>query len=172
MQMDTLTNEEMRASKGWLTVSTVEQLVAECIGSVPVLCIVGRCRTGKTWATVDWIEGRNNDLEHAAYVDCKGIGFGGEGVVRFDGVERDVRKDHYPKFALDGIDIIVVDEPACNPALVKSLISQAAPDAGTTAHRLVVLLLQDVQHIEQFELREKQFRCYSTAGLPIRTTEF
>ncbi|MDO8729528.1 MAG: hypothetical protein Q7K26_06665 [bacterium] len=136
---------------------------------MPVLCIVGRCRTGKTWAVVDWVNARNNELENAAYMDCKGIGFGGDGVLHFNAVERDLSADHYPKLALDGIDIVVVDEPGCNPVLVEKLVDRAAPDHGKSAHRLIVLLIQNTDEIERFNLREKQFRSYSTAGLPLAT---
>lgn len=163
-------NDEVRAGKKLLTVSTVEQLVQECLGAVHVLAIVGRCRSGKTWATKDWVANRTDVLEHVAYVDCKGIGFKGAGVVTFDGVERDLREGLYPKFALDGIDVVVVDEPCCNPVFVKALLSKTAPEAGASGHRLAILLVQDMRCLNELGLRPNQARCYSTAGLPIQFT--
>lgn len=162
--MDIAENDQTRASRGLLTAATVGQLVAECVGHVAVLCIVGSCRTGKSWATTDWIVSRNDDLEHAAYVDCLRIGSGDDGVLQFNGGESVIRKDHYPKLALDGADIVVVDEPCTNASFVRSLVSRTAPDAGTAAHRLIVLLLQDTRNIEQFGLKPKQYRCYTTEG--------
>lgn len=161
-------SDELRTAKSLLTVSTVDQLVAECLGTVQVLGIVGRCRTGKTWATKDWVASRNNALEHAAYVDCKGIGFGSTGVIAFNDVEHDFREKTYPKFVLDGIDVLVVDEPHCNPEFVKALLSRTAPGAGAAAHRLVVLLVQDTRFIDELGLNPKRTRCYSTVGLPIQ----
>lgn len=160
-------SDELRAAKGLLTVSTVEQLVAECLDTVQVLTIVGNCRTGKTWATKDWVASRNNALEHVAYVDCTGIGFGRTGVVAFNGVERDLREKHYPRFALDGIDVVVVDEPHINPVFVRTLLSRTAPEVGAAAHRLVVLLVQQTRLLAELGLDAKHARCYSTAGLPI-----
>jgi hypothetical protein len=160
-------SDELRAAKGLLTVSTVDQLVTECLGKVQVLAIVGRCRTGKTWATKDWVASRNDDLEHVAYADCQGIGFGRAGVFAFDGVECDLREKHYPKFLLDGIDVVAVDEPHLNPVFVRELLSRTAPEAGAAAHRLVVLLLQQTVWLDRFELTAEHARCYSTAGLPL-----
>ena len=164
--MDIDKNDELRASKGLLTTSVVHQLVTECIGNIPVLCIVGRCRTGKTWAITDWIASHTNSLEHIAYVDCQKIAFGNDAALKFADSEQAVRKGHYPKLALDGVDIVVVDEPRVNRAFVKTLISLTAPTAGTAAHRLVVLLLQAVHHVDEFEMNPKQYRCYTIAGLP------
>lgn len=160
-------NDAVRAQQNLLTVGTVDQLVTECIGVVQVMAIVGRCRSGKTWAARDWLNARQDKLQHGAYVDCKGIGFGRDGVVAFDGVERDLREGHYPRFALDGVDVVVVDEPRCDPELVKQLLTQTAPQAGTAGHQLVVLLLQDTLFIDELGLRPAQVRCYSVAGLPI-----
>lgn len=161
-------SEELRTAKSLLAASTVDQLVAECLGTVQVLAIVGRCRTGKTWATKDWVASRSNALEHVAYVDCQGIGFGSTGVIAFDGVERDFREKTYPKFTLDGIDVVVVDEPHCNAEFVKALLSRTAPGVGAAAHRLVVLLVQDTRFLDELGLGAKHARCYSTAGLPIQ----
>lgn len=160
-------SDELRAAKSLLSVSTVDQLVAECLGTMQVLAIVGRCRTGKTWATKEWAASRKNALEHVAYVDCQGIGVGGPGIIAFDGVERDLREKTYPKFALDGIDVVVVDEPHCNPEFVKALLSRTVPGAGAAAHRLVMLLVQHTRFLDELALDVKYTRCYSTAGLPI-----
>ncbi|MYM92506.1 hypothetical protein [Duganella vulcania] len=161
-------NDEVRARQGLMTVSLVEQLVTESLGAVPVLAIVGRCRSGKTWATTDWVKGRKDATEHVAYVDCKGIGFGTPGLLAFHGVERDLTAGHYPKFALDGVDIVVVDEPGCNPDFVQSLLSITSPQAGAAGHRLVILLLQSTHFLSELGLSPKMVRCYSTAGLPLQ----
>jgi hypothetical protein len=161
-------SDEIRAAKGLLTVSTVDHLVAECLGSVQALVIVGVCRSGKTWATMDWVASRSNQLEHVAYVDCRGIVFRGAGVVSFNGTERDLRENHYPRFALDGIDVVIVDEPQVNRGFVRSLLSHTSPVAGTAAHRLVVLLAQHMSWLEELGVDAKHVRCYSTAGLPMQ----
>jgi len=143
----------------------VSRLVEDCLGNVPVLCIVGRCRTGKSWAARDWIASRNDSLENVAYLDCQRIAFGDNGVLYFNFGAITVRKDQYPKLALDGIDIVVVDEAYVNAGLVRALIELTAQTTGTTAHRLVVLLLQEFRHIELFGLQPKQYRCYSTEAV-------
>lgn len=160
-------SDEQRAAKGLLTTTTLARLVGECLGTAPVLAIVGNSRTGKTWATKDWVASRDNALEHVAYVDCKDMGFGLTGTVAFDGVESDLREKHYPRFALDGIDVVVVDEPGVNRELVRELLVRTAPKAGAAAHRLIVLLIQDTRVLNQVGIGARNARCYSTAGLPI-----
>lgn len=162
--MNISANEALRVSEGLMSVAVVKKTVAESIGVVPVLCIVGKTRSGKTWATTDWLAGRDDDLTHAAYIDCKGIAFGHDGVLKYSNVERNLSKNHYPKLSLDGIDIVVVDEPHANAAFVRKLIERTAPEAGAAAHRLVVLLLQDIRYIEELILDKKQTRFYSTDG--------
>lgn len=164
-------SDEIRMARNLLTVATVDQLVAECLGVVQVLAIIGKCRSGKTWATKDWVAGRSNALEHVAYVDCQGIAFGRAGVVAFGGVESDLREKHYPRFALDGIDVVIVDEPQVNREFVRTLVSQTSPVAGSAAHRLIVLLSQDVYLFRELGLDPKHVRCYSTAGLPIQVAK-
>jgi len=139
-------NGAMLTARRLLTPAVVDRLVNECIGAVPVIGIVGRCPTGKTQAAVAWVAGR---------------------ALHFAGIEQDVRPGHYPSFALDGIDIVVVDEPALNAAFVRALTARTAPDAGTAAHRLVVLLLPDLEAASLFGFRPGQFRPYTIAGQPI-----
>lgn len=165
--MKTEAREALRIEKGYLTVATVERLVAESLGAISVLAIVGRCRSGKTWAAKDWVAASDSNKNRAAYVDCKGIGFGSTGVVEFDGVSRDLPAGHYPEFSLQGVDIVVVDEPSCNKAFVQGLIRRTGPVAAG-AHRLTVLLIQHERHLVEFGLNQEIAKCYSTAGIPIR----
>lgn len=114
-----------------MTVAVLDKLVLECLGVVPVLCIVGKARSGKTWAAEDWFAIRKDDNDLAGYLDCQGSGFGGPGSLKVGGVLRALRSDDYPKFALDGVDIVVVDEGQFRPGLVNKLIENTAPEAGT-----------------------------------------
>lgn len=165
--IDLAEHEEMRAAMKLLTVAVLNDLVQSCLGVVPVLCIVGRARSGKTWAAEDWFATRNDDRDLAAYLDCQGSGFRGPGSLSVAGAVRALRSDEYPKFALDGVDIIIVDEGQFRPVLVNTLIENTAPDAGTAAHRLVVLLVQNLEQVALFDFGKQQFMTYSTAGLPI-----
>lgn len=160
-------NEEMRSARNLLTVAVLDKLVHECLGVVPVLCIVGKARSGKTWAAEDWFTTRDSGSDLAGYLDCKGTGFGGPGSLRVGGVLRALRSDDYPKFALDGVDIVIVDEGQFRPVMVNKLIENTAPEAGTAAHRLVVLLVQNLEHVALFDFGKKRFMTYNTAGVPI-----
>ena len=165
--IDLAKHEEMRSARNLLTVATLNDLVHSCIGMVSVLCVVGRARSGKTWAAEDWFATRNDDNDLAGYLDCQGSGFGGPGSLKVGSVVRALRNDEYPKFALDGVDIVVVDEGQFRPGLVNKLIANTAPDAGTAAHRLVVLLVQNLDQLARFDFGDKQFMTYSIAGMPI-----
>jgi len=153
-------NEVLRTERGLLTVSLIEQLVAKSLGEVHVLCVIARCRSGKTWAAKELVQERSDDLQTIAYVDCQRMVFGELGAIFFNGNKRDIRKDSYPKFDLDGIDIVVVDEPTCNIEFVKELIDKTTPELGAAAHRLTVLLLQDTYHVRQFHQVGKNFLCF------------
>lgn len=165
--IDLAKHEEMRAAGKLLTVAVLNELVRECLGVVPVLCIVGKARSGKTWAAEDWFATRKDDKEHAAFFDCRGGIFGKPATLEFSGVKQDVSIGHYPKFALDGIDVVIVDDAPRNPGLVNELIEKTAPDAGTAAHRLIILLVQRLDELQLFDFGQKQFMTYSTAGVPI-----
>jgi hypothetical protein len=164
-------SDELRLARNLLTVSTVAKLVKKSLGAVHLLAIVGRCRAGKTWAMKDWIAGRNDPLEHVAYVDCRGIGLGGVGVIAFNESKRELPEKTYPKFALDGVDVVVVDEPHCNPELVKAVLSRTSPAVGASAHRLVVLLVQDTRFLFELGFDVKHTHCYDTEGLAIPLTD-
>lgn len=153
-----------------LTTSTVGQLVKKSLGTARLLAIVGKCRSGKTWALKDWIAARHDMLEHVAYVDCRGIGLGGMGVIAFNGATFDLPENTNPKLALDGIDVVVVDEPHCNPQMVEAILSRTSPAAGASAHRLVLLLVQDTRFLAELSLDAKHMHCYSTEGMPIELT--
>ena len=165
--IDLAKHEEIRSARKLLTVATLDELVRECLGVVPVLCLVGKARAGKTWAAEGWFATRKDDKEHAAFLDCRGGIFGKPATLEFSGAKHDVRMSHYPKFALDGIDVVIVDDAPRNPRLVNELIEKAAPDAGTAAHRLIILLVQRLDELQLFDFGQKQFMTYSTAGVPI-----
>jgi hypothetical protein len=165
--IDLAKREELRSARNLLTVALLNELVQECLGAVPVLAMLGRARSGKTWAAVDWLATRRDDKEHAALLDCKGGVFGKPAIFEFGGVKRDVAIGHYPKFALDGLDVVIVDDAPCNPKLVDELIEKTAPDAGTAAHRLIILFAQRPDELQLFDFGQKQFMTYSTNGLPI-----
>jgi hypothetical protein len=159
-------HEEMRSARNLLTVALLNRLIQKCLGVVPVLAIVGRVRSGKTWAAVDWLATRQDDKEHAALLDCRGAVFGKPAIFEFGGVKRDVAIGHYPKLAFDGIDVVIVDDAPRNPQLVNELIEKTAPDAGTAAHRLIILFAQHPNELQLFDFGHKQFMTYSTTGQP------
>ena len=165
--IDLAKHEEMRLERNLLTVAALNDLVQGCLGVVPVLCVVGRARSGKSWAAEDWFALRQDDKEHAAFLDCRGSIFGKPATLEFGGVKDELRIGHYPKFALDGIDVVIVDDAPSNPKLVNELVEKTDPDAGTAAHRLIILLLQRLDELQLFDFGQKQFMTYSTAGIPI-----
>lgn len=165
--IDLVKHEEMRSARNLLTVAALGKLVQECIGVVPVLCIVGKARSGKTWAAEDWFATRQDDKEPAAFLNCRGGIFGKPVTLEFGSVKRDISIGHYPKFALDGVDVVIVDDAPRNPKLVNELIEKTNPDAGTAAHRLIILLVQRLDELQLFDFGQQQFMTYSTAGIPI-----
>jgi hypothetical protein len=144
-----------------------DRLVRECLGKTALLGVVGSPRTGKSWAAHDWAIGRRDDIEPAAYVECLAPGFSVSYSLGSGGGVRLLRGDSYPRHALDGIDIVVVDEPARCLPFVQTLLALSTPVSGMAAHRLVVLLLQDIRLLRAFALRKGGFRCFDTCGAPI-----
>ena len=162
-----LMSEQQREREGWMTVSTFQQLVDECLGVVKVLCVQGTSCTGKTWAASDWVSEQTNSAYNAAYIDCKGIAFGTPVEVKFDGVIRDTKEGEYPSIALDGIDIVVVDEPNMNRSLVPKLYSHTEHRNSVFTHRLLILLIQDIKELQRFSIPLDEIRCYTVAGMPV-----
>lgn len=160
-------NEQFRIDHELMTVAQFDELVQECLGKITLLGVVGSRRTGKSWAAHDWVIGRRDDIELAAYVEYLAPGLSVSYSLGFGGGVRLLRDDSYPRYALDSVDIVVVDEPARCLPFVQTLLTLSSPVAGTAAHRLVVLLLQDVRLLRAFALREGVFRCFDTCGAPI-----
>ncbi|BDB30155.1 MULTISPECIES: hypothetical protein [Cupriavidus] len=151
-----------------LTPAIVAALVSDCLGTVKVLGIVGRCRTGKTLSLKQWTEEtRAQDGLRVAYADSQTLLMSEKVEVDFEGKVRGATVGHYPMFDFNGADIVVVDEPLQNRELVERLFAHVDPSGGAFMHRLMVLPLQTEDSIERFGIPRSAVRLYSVAGLPL-----
>ncbi|WP_454728028.1 MULTISPECIES: hypothetical protein [Cupriavidus] len=151
-----------------LTPAIVADLVSECLGTVKVLGIVGRCRTGKTSSLKQWTkETHAQDGMRVAYVDNQTLLVREKVEVKFDGQVRGSAIGHYPMFDLNGADVVIVDEPQQNRELVERLCTHVDPDGGAFMHRLLVLPIQTEGEIERLGIPRSAVRLYSVAGLPL-----
>lgn len=160
-------NEQIRIDRNLMTVAQFDLLVTECLGRRTLVGIVGNSNTGKSWAARDWVNHRRDDIELAAYIDCRFPGLSVSYSLSIGGGIRMLHGDCYPRQALDGVDIVVVDDPAYCLPFVQTLVTLTSPTAGAGAHRMVVLLLQDIRLLRALTLSKNQFRCFTTSGKPI-----
>lgn len=160
-------SELSRRNAGFLTEAVVSHLIAEAIGEAKVLCIVGRARSGKTWALRDWAAtARKQDLE-AAYIDCKGIAFDRPVDVHYSERIIQIGAGVYPMFTIAQADVVIIDEPEMNPQLVRSVYLHTSAHRSLFTHGLLVLAIHDLQTLKILPARKTDIRCYSVAGVPI-----
>ncbi|MGT2455454.1 hypothetical protein ACU4GI_20360 [Cupriavidus basilensis] len=149
-----------------LTPAIVADLVSDCLGTVKVLGIVGRCRTGKTLSLKQWTEEvRAQDGLRVAYADNHTLLVSEKVKVDFGGQVRGAAIGHYPMFDLNGADVVIVDEPLQNRELVERLFAHVDPNGGAFMHRLLVLPIQTEGEIDAFGIPRSAVRLYSVAGL-------
>lgn len=162
------TSEDIRTEKGLLTVETFNKLVEECLGVVPVLCIVGQTRTGKTWAATDWMQEQIDLTKTIAYVDCTGVGFGNTADVQQGNVRMNSEAGHYPAL-LDGANIVIIDEPLPNMGLVRNVLTRTSITPGASPHQLLILLIQAAPNLIQLGITEpKDIKCHTVTRLSHR----
>lgn len=163
-----MSNEAIRLARNLLTVATVDELVHECLGTVRVLVIVGRTRTGKSWALQDWSqETRHAESLKIGFVNCKDMIFERPVTVSFDGAIHKTPPDVYPSRLLEPANVVIVDEPQLCPDLVNAAFEQLRRPTEGSAHHLLVLPVLNTRILGCFAIPAKAMRCYSVAGLPV-----
>lgn len=160
-------HDHARRARGLLTLDVLDDMITGSLGQVPLLCIVGPTRSGKTWAATEWAAARSGGLVPAAYADCRDLVEQGVGSLHWSTTVKKLWASRYPRFALDGIDIVIVDEPLRNVGFVHLTFARTGVKAGLSAHQLVVLLLQDLRHLPHLGLPVSRCRFCDTAGRPL-----
>jgi hypothetical protein len=151
-----------------LTPAIVADLVGDCLGTVKVVGVVGRCGTGKTLSLKQLTEEtRAQDRMRVAYADNHTVLVTEKVEVDFVGQVRGASVGHYPMFDLNGADVVIVDEPLRNRELVERLFAHVDPSGGAFMHRMLVLSLQTEDAIDCFGIPRSAVRLYSVAGLPL-----
>jgi hypothetical protein len=149
-----------------LTPDTVTDLVADCLGTVKVLCIVGGSGTGKTMSLMLWSEAvHESGKVRVAYVDNHTLLVSSTVGVAFDGKLKGAVPGHYPMFDLEGADVVIVDEPLQNRELVARLFAHTDVDKGPFMHRLLVLPVQQECVPEILGIPRSAMRMYSVEGV-------
>ncbi|PRD92275.1 hypothetical protein [Burkholderia contaminans] len=149
-----------------LTAEVVANLVADCLGTVKVLCIVGRCGTGKTMSLKRWSEAVcEAGTVRVAYVDNHTLLAANTVGVAFNGKVKSAAPGHYPMFDLAGADVVIVDEPLQNRELVARLVAHTDVNKGPFMHRLLVLPVQEEGALDILEIPRSTLRMYSVEGV-------
>ncbi|TES99601.1 hypothetical protein [Burkholderia cepacia] len=153
-------------NQAFLRPEIVADLVADCLGVVKVLCIVGPCGSGKTVALKQWSETtRDADGLRVAYVDNHTLLIRTKADVAFDGKVKGALPGHYPMFDLKGAEVVIVDEPIQNRDLVARLFAHIDPAKGPFTHRLLLLPVQQKRVLELLEIPRSAIRFYSVEGV-------
>jgi hypothetical protein len=148
-----------------LTPERVAMLVAGCLGVVPVLAIVGPCGSGKTVSLRHWAQAaREADNLRVAYVDNHSMMIRDRVEVSTGQTSKDVAPGHYPMFDLEGVDVVIVDEPLQNRELVTRLLAHTHPAKGPFMHRLLVLPVQQAAVLALLEIPRSAMRVYGNDG--------
>ncbi|TDA48093.1 hypothetical protein [Burkholderia pyrrocinia] len=151
-----------------MTPEIVVDLVSECLGTVKVLGIVGRCGTGKTLSLKRWMaEARAQGDLRVAYADSHTLLASDKVEIDFAGQVRGAAVGHYPMFDLNGADVVIVDEPLQNRELVERVLAHVEPDGGAFMHRLLILPLQTEEAITRLGIPRSALRLFSVAGPPL-----
>ncbi|HEP6430620.1 hypothetical protein [Burkholderia arboris] len=151
-----------------LTRETVADLVSECLGTVKVLGIVGRCGSGKTLSLRQWMtEAVAQGCLRVAYADSHTLLASDKVEIDFAGRVRGAAVGHYPMFDLDGADVVIVDEPLQNRELVERVLAHVEPDGGAFMHRLLILPIQTEDAITRLGIPRSALRLFSVAGMPL-----
>ncbi|ABO60281.1 hypothetical protein LA345_37280 (plasmid) [Burkholderia vietnamiensis] len=152
-------------SNAVLSPEVVSDLIADCLGVVKVLCIVGPCCTGKTTSLKRWSEAaRDIGSMRVAYIDCHTLLISSKVDVAFDGQVKGALPGHYPMFDLESADVVIVDEPLQNRDLVARVLAHIAPIKGPFMHRLLVLPVQQERVLDLLEIPRSVTRLYSIEG--------
>ncbi|KVV40785.1 hypothetical protein WT27_12700 [Burkholderia territorii] len=151
-----------------MTPEIVADLVSECLGTVKVLGIVGRCGTGKTLSLKRWMaEARAQGSLRVAYADGHTLLASDKVEIDFGGQVRGAAVGHYPMFDLNGADVVIVDEPLQNRELVERVLAHVEPDGGAFMHRLLILPLQTEEAITSLGIPRSALRLFSVARRPL-----
>jgi hypothetical protein len=155
-----------------LTPTLLADLVADCLGTIKVLGIVGPCGTGKTVSLKQWTEeARAAGRMRVAYIDNHTLLVSEKVEVEFEGQVRNAAVGHYPMFDLNGAEVVIVDEPLQNRELVERIFAHVDPSGGAFMHRLLILPIQTLEAIERLGIPRSAVRLHTVAGLLVERRE-